>query len=52
MALANKLSKGNRSRENLMEEGIGDEVLLRQLYDLQNWMKRGSNLLLDNKGGD
>jgi len=51
MALANKLSKGNRSRDNLMEEGIGDEVLLRRLYSLQNWMERGSNLLLNNKGG-
>jgi len=24
-----------------MDEGIGDEVLLQQLYSLQNWMKRG-----------
>ena len=50
MALANKLSKGDRSRDNLMEKGIGDEVLLRRLYSLQNWMERGSNLLLNNRG--
>ena len=51
MALVNKLSKGNQSWENLMEEGMVNEALLQQLYNLQNLTKRGWNVLLDNKEG-